>query len=248
MKKAHVRQSTARKSVIGGGFGLLGLLVMAVVSVSALGATPLSGSAANVVWAPGTAGTASASGAFECGTTVELVTAAGLANSGIGFPVDWTTSTATDAAFSGGISPSSAVAIYGNSVGNAGTISFGIEVVNPVILVNYIDPGAAMDFGTAPISLLDWNSSTIGATPSIVGSKISLETNVDSLNDGWAVQVTGTFGPTSGPMPFTFFSTLDSTAGFSIALPSGTECVPVTTTTTTTTAPAPEPVPVRFAG
>ena len=246
-----MRQSTARKSVIGGGFGLLGLLVMALVSVSALGAAPLSGSAANVVWAPGIEGTSSASGAFECGTTVEMAMTADGFNSGLGFSMDWSTSTATDEAFSGGISPSGAVAFFGYSVGNAGTISFDIEVVNPVVLVNYIDPGAAMDFGTAPISLLDWNSSLIGATPSIVGSKISLETNADSLNDGWAVQVTGTFGPTSGPMPFTYFSTNESTAGFSVALPSGTECVPATTTTTstsTTTTAAPEPVPVRFAG
>ena len=234
-----------RKSVIGGVAGLISLLAVSVLSVSSLGATPLPVSGANVVWPAGTAGSTSSTGAFVCGTAVDLTMASGFANSGVGFANDWSTITATNAAFTGGITPASAVAIYGNVPGNLVTVAFGIEVTNPVVLINYIDGNSAMAFpiGTA-LNLLDWNSSKTGATPVVAANVISLETDTDSVNDGWAVQVAGTFGPTSGPMTFTYLTETNTTAGFSVALPSGTECTPPAPEPI----PEPEPVPARFTG
>ena len=239
-----MQQGMRRKSVVGGVAGLISLLAVTVLSVSTLGATPLAGSGANVVWPKGTLGSASATGAFACGTTAGMTMAAGFANSGAGFPNDWSTSTATNEAFVGGITPSSAVGIYGNTAGNPTAVSFGIEVTNPVVLINYIDGLSTMTFPAGTIlNLLDWNSSMTGATPTVAGNTISLETDTESANDGWAVEVAGTFGPTSGPLTFTYSTPADSTAGFSVALPSGTECIKPPEPQ-----PEPEPTPARFTG
>jgi hypothetical protein len=241
-----------------GGLALAAVMVTTAISVSSLGADPIAGLGVNVIWDEGTAASASASGAYACGTTVDVQMTQGLGNSGLGLPIDWATSAATDEAFSNGITPASGVAIYGLYPGNAGTISFSYEVTNPVILVNYIDFGSRMDFETEQITLLDWNTSTPGEQPQVQDDWLALSSDAESPNDGWAVQVAGNFGPTSGPLSFRYEAINPSTVGFSVALPSGTECEPPapppppSPTPEPTPEPTPQPTPVpvspRFAG
>ncbi|MEI7622539.1 MAG: hypothetical protein WCJ88_03205 [Actinomycetes bacterium] len=243
---AQAKPKLGRKYLVAGITGVLSILAVTLFSVSTLGATPLTpltGSGANVVWPYGSGGQSSSNGAFTCGTTVRMTMASGFGNSGVSFDQNWSTSTATNNAFTGGISPNSAVAIHGNAGGVLVTLNFGIEVTNPVLLINYIDPGASMLFASgSTLNLVDWHSDKSGADPVITANSIALEALTDNENEGWAVQLVGTYGPTSGSLTFNYISTNDSTAGFSVALASGTECLPPAP------APTPEPVPARFTG
>lgn len=218
------------------------LLLVTSVWGSALGATPLTGTGANVTWTSSSAASTTASGSFACSVSATTTMAAGAFNSGLAYSVDWSSTPATATAFSGGVSPASATAIFTRASGNSGTFAFGAELVDPVVLVAYIDPGSAIDFGPNAITVLSYHSSVAGA-PTIVGNKISLDGPVvDIVDNGWAVQVTGHFGPTSGPLPFTAFSTADESLAVSVA--SDTACAPPTTTTTTSTSTTTVPTPL----
>lgn len=203
----------------------IGTLAMVAMSgASPLHAAPVTGTGANVTWVSGSAGATTASGAFDCGVTASVSMAVGGANSGVAYPVDWSTSTGTAAAFTGGLTPASAVAVYSRNSGVAGTISFGAEITDPVVMVSYIDPGQEMDFGSSSITLLSSHSGA-GSTASVVGNKVVLNgPHVDTVNDSYAVRVSGTFGPTSGPMSITTYSTIDETVAISVA--SETICPP----------------------
>ena len=100
-----------------------------------------------------------------------------------------------------------------------------------MILVNYTDPSASMDFGANTMTVLDANG-----TPTISGNRISLNGS-NNGNDGWAVQISGTFG-VGTPLVFTFYNNND-TAGITVVKPGGTGCTPTTTTTVATTTTAP---------
>lgn len=234
------RRPAGRRSLAVGVTALIGAVVIGLLSVPSLGAVPLTGAGTGPTWNAGTAAAATGSGAFACGTTVNVTMASGFANSGLGFPVTWTTVKATDEVFAGGISPNSALAIHSGPGGVSTSVVFSYELANPILLVNFVDSGNEMDFGANTITVLDWYSDVAGATPSTTASSIELEANGAS-DEGWAVQVNGTFGPTSGPLTFTFAAPADNTAGFTVVMPSGTECEPVTP-------PAPEPTPARFTG
>lgn len=189
---------------------------------SAAPATPVSGTGANITWLSGAMGDAEGTGTFECGVSATLSMNAGNYNSGLAYPVDWSTVTASAGAFTGGITPVGSIGILATAAGNAGTISFSQEITDPVVLVNYVDPGAEMDFAPHPITVLASHSDDV-ESPTVVGSRISLGGSiVGSENEGWAVKVTGTFGPTSGPLPLTAFADADETFALSVA--SATVC------------------------
>lgn len=225
---------------------LSGLLALTFAVVPVARAAPASGTGANVTWTSGSLGSSSGSGTFACGVSASVSMAAGGFNSGIAYSVDWSSATGTAAAFPGGVTPASSIAILANNTGNAGTLSFGAEITDPVVLVAYIDPGAEMDFSPNPITVLSSHSGA-GGTPTVVGSKISLSgPNVDTVNDGWAVKVTGTFGPTSGSLPLSAFATSGETFAISVASP--TVCPsgdpdPAVTTTVAPSAPGQPGVP-----
>ena len=105
------------------------------------------------------------------------------------------------------------------------SVAFNATVTNPVVLVNYIDAGASMDFGANTMTVLDSNG--IGS-PTISGNRISLDGS-NNNDGGWAVQITGTFG-VGTPLIFTFYNNND-TAGMAIVKPGGTGCTATTTTT-----------------
>lgn len=195
--------------------GVLGLATL--IPASSLSASPVTGTGANVTWVSGSAGATTASGAFDCGVTASVSMTVGGANSGIAYPVDWSTSTGTASAFTGGITPASSVAIFSRNTGNAGTISFGAEITDPVVMVSYIDPGQELDFGSSSITLLSSHSGA-GSTASVVGNKVVLNgPHVDTVDDSYAVKVSGTYGPTSGPISITTYSTADETVAISVA-------------------------------
>lgn len=148
---------------------------------------------------------------------------------------------ATDAVFAGGITPDGAIAVW-SDISNPVSITFSYVLTNPIVLVNYIDTGAPMDFGAYPITLID--SYSLSDVPSVVGNTITLG-GTGTADEGWAVQVSGTFGPTSGPLTFAFSTIGPGTSGVSVAVPSGTACEPTPTTSTTL---EPEPTPAVFTG
>ncbi len=190
--------------------------------LSAAPADPVPGTGANITWLSGTAGDAGGTGTFECGVSATLAMDAGDYNSGLAFPVDWSTVTASAGAFTEGIEPVGSIAILADATGNAGTISFSAEVTDPVVLVNYVDPGAEMDFSPNAITVLASHSDAVGS-PTVAGSRISLSGSIlGTENEGWAVKVSGTFGPTSGPLPLVAYATSDATFALSVA--SATVC------------------------
>ena len=233
------RRPAGRRSLAVGVTALIGAVVIGLLSVPSLGAVPLTGAGTGPTWDAGTAAAATGSGAFACGTTANVTMASGFANSGLGFAEDWNSSPAVNEVFAGGITPDSALSIHSGPGGIATTVTFSYELVRPILLVNYIDPSSSMTFGNG-ITVLDWNTAITGATPTITANGIALN-GTGLSTEGWAVQVNGTFGPTSGPLTFTYATTADNTSGFTVVMPSGTECEPVTP-------PAPEPTPARFTG
>lgn len=189
----------------------------------------ISGCGDNLTWTGAPDGSSTFGGSFGDSSTATVTMASGGGNSGLAFSTDWSTNPATDGAFVDGFNTQSAIAVYGTTGGNSTSIAFSATVVNPVMMVNYIDNGAAMDFGANSITLLDGSAG--GGAPSVTGNKVSANGG-NNVSDGWAVQVSGTFGP-STPLVFSFFNNND-TAGMTIVKTGGTGC---TVTTTTTTAP-----------
>lgn len=227
MSGDHVRRSTGPRTRRSALWAALSCATVAIGSVFTPGLrAAVVGEGSNVTWTSGTAGATSGSGTFPCGVSANVTMTVGGANSGIAFPVDWSTSTGTAAAFTGGVTPASSIAIYSRNSGNVGNLSFGAEITDPVVMFSYIDPGNAVDFGSNPVTVLSYNSGA-GGTPSVVGNKVSFSgPHADTVNDSFAVKVSGTFGPTSGQLSLTTFSTTDETVAISVA--SETICPPAT--------------------
>jgi hypothetical protein len=213
-------------------------VIVTAATVMLLGPTAeasLSGCGDNVTWTSAPDGSSTFGGTFGDGTTTATITlGTGGGNSGLAFSNNWSTTANTDGAFAEGFNSTGAAAIYGTTGGNSVSVAFNATVANPVVLVNYIDSGASMDFGANTMTVLDANG--VGS-PTVVGNRISLD-GTNNNDGGWAVQITGTFGVAT-PLVFTFYNNND-TAGITIVKPGGTGCTATTTTTaatTTTTAP-----------
>jgi len=190
----------------------------------------ISGCGNNLVWTGASQPASTFGGTWSDSTTATVTMGAGGGNSGLNFSTNWSTNAATDGAFVDGFNNGSAMAVYGTTSGNPVSIAFSGPVVNPVMMLNYMDAGAAMDFGSTGITLLDSNAAG-GSTATVTGNTVSLG-GFNNVDDGWAVQVNGSFG-VGTPLQFTFFNNND-TAGMTIVKAGGTGC---TVTTTTTTAP-----------
>jgi len=184
----------------------------------------ITGCGNNLTWTGASQPASTFGGSWSDSTTATVTMGTGGGNSGLVFSTDWSANPATDAAFVDGFNSGSAIAVYGSTTGNATSIAFNATVVNPVMMVNYIDTGAAMDFGATSITLLDSNAS--GSTATVTGNKVSLS-GANNSSDGWAVQVNGTFG-VGTPLTFSFINNND-TAGMTIVKSGGTGCTPAST-------------------
>ncbi len=184
-----------------------------------------------VNWAPDTLADGTGTGTLNGGAiTVTYTTAAAVLNAGMTLPQNWPASAGSSAVSS---VTNTTGGVFGTTLGGtpvAQTIQFSSAVTNPYLLVNFTDAASSMNFGLLPISFLSSNNAQLAAgTVTFVGS-------TNSFDNGFAAQITGTFGPGS-PIAFTY-STTDSlnTAAFTVGL------------APTTSAPIPEPATLGMAG
>ena len=143
------------------------------------------------------------SGAFpdswEAPTRIALTASQSGGNAGEVYSRNWSALPVSDSAYTAGFLGTSMMAIYGTSVGVKYTMTFSHSVTDPVIMLNYASNTGSMDFGATSITLLDGNPAA-----SVAANVVSLSSpgsNEDS--DGYAVLVTGTFGPRT-PLTFTY--------------------------------------------
>jgi len=192
------------------------ILLMGVVSAAvSLPAHAAGGPLDTVNWAPD--GTVDGTGTGTLGgtTNVTYITNA-IFNASQTFSIDWDSSLATDGAVGSG-----ATNLLGGAMGASlftptqQTITFDAPVINPILLVDFTDAGDSMDFGPLSIALLDSNNA------SLVGSTMTFAGSTDSADDGFALQIFGSFG--SGvPLTFQYISSDPgaNSVAFTIGVPS----------------------------
>jgi len=131
--------------------------------------------------------------------TVTYSTVVGLGNAGLSLTTDWNTALASDAV---GASNNSA-----GIIGSTDTLSPQIQTINfsgtvedPILYFNFGQLGDSFDFGALSFSLLDsYNAKE-------VPNGVEMTDGSNSANDGFVVQILGTFAPSS-PLEFTYSTT-----------------------------------------
>ena len=124
--------------------------------------------------------------------TVTLSSLPAVSNAGVVIANTWSTQAGTDGV--NGIGNVDATeAVIGLRVGSAtNTITTSISVTNPVLLFNFVEP-SVLDFtASAPsnITLLDEGGTV---STSIAGDVVTVSGGTNSANDGFAIQIIGTF-------------------------------------------------------
>lgn len=160
----------------------------------------LSSQAATVAvnWDPDTTQDGDGTGTISSGnfvSTVTLDSGDGALNGGITLDVDWSTSLATDGAQT---INSNAMVIDTLAAGatNTGTITFSQAVTDPIFLVAYFDPNATfriLGVSQASTTLLDANNAQYDSAVTADTAIIPLGTPVNSINDGFALRLNGTY-------------------------------------------------------
>jgi hypothetical protein len=138
-------------------------------------------------------------------------------NAGTMIAENWDTSLATSGYAGGGVTNNSGGVLGTTSPLSPYTesIQFSAAVANPVLLVNFGDNTTSFDFGSAPVTLLASHNASLS------GDIVTFSGATNSANDGFALQLNGTYGPGS-PLNFNYSTTrtgdikFDS-AGFTIA-------------------------------
>jgi len=104
-------------------------------------------------------------------------------------------------------------AVIGTKTSNSTqTIAFTSSITNPILLATFGDANTTLNFGSLPLTLLSSNNATLSGSVITFGAGAS-----DSVNDGFAVMITGTFGP-STPLSF----------GYSVAPSAGVDSIAIT--------------------
>ena len=125
--------------------------------------------------------------------------------------------------------------------GETQTVTFSQNVVDPIIYVAFADLGMLLDFGAIPVTLLDNNDGTLLAGHTVHFGVLA----TDSVNDGFAARLTGTFGP-GAPLQFLIDpSTPQASVAFTLGLPANVNAAPVCTDVSATgTSEEPTVVPL----
>ena len=169
------------------------LLALAML-LAGVNATP-AGTLITVNWASDSTVDGTGTGVLNGTNQVSYTTAIGF-NAGESFPTSlWATSLGTAAATGGAVTFDTCGVLGGGVGGTTETISFSQAIVNPILLINFLGgpSGYAADsfnFGNTTFSLLSANNAT--ASGNVVSSKMAV---TDSANDGFGIQLNGTFGP-----------------------------------------------------
>jgi len=111
-------------------------------------------------------------------------------NSGNTEADNWTTSLATAAAVSSVTNETAGVFLTSQSLSPVTqTITFSAAVTNPILLVNYTDPGGSYNFGPLSLTFLSSNNASLS------GSTVTFPGSDGGFDSGFAAQINGTFGP-----------------------------------------------------
>ena len=158
-------------------------------------------------------------GTLSNGTiTVNYSTVAGArGNSGDSFAEPWNTSLGTAAGVGLGVTNLlggvfGEATVTGGPITQTQTITFSATVTNPILLVNFGDSDVSFNFGAIPISLLSSHNAQLSA------AALTFNGASDSVDDGFAAQLTGTFGPGT-PLVFQSTTTGNESQAFTIGIP-----------------------------
>ena len=158
-------------------------------------ATP-AGMLITVNWASDSTVDGMGTGVLNGTNQVGYTTAFGF-NAGESFPTSlWASSLGTAGATGGAVTFDTSGVLGGAVGGTTETIRFSQAIVNPILLINFLGSpsgGYAADsfnFGSTTLSLLSANNAT--ASGNVVSSTTAV---TDLANDGFGIQLNGTFGP-----------------------------------------------------
>jgi hypothetical protein len=124
---------------------------------------------------------------------VSYTTIPAAGNAGITTGINWNTSLATNDAVMAGVTNLEG-GIFGTLSGTASplsfvqTVTFGANVTNPILYVNFSDANTTLNFGALSLTLLDSNNAQL------TGSIVSFPGSANNFNDGFAARINGTFG------------------------------------------------------
>jgi hypothetical protein len=134
------------------------------------------------------------------GVTLNYTTLSGHANSGVSYQnVNWWNVGAGTAAECNTCYDQSATPNFPSAAmigANAGTpqtdtITFtGGQIVNPIIFMDWGNPGTTMDFGSLTLVMLSSNNASLSGSVVTFGAGAT-----NSINDGFSAEILGTFGP-----------------------------------------------------
>jgi len=176
---------------------LIGTLMTTAILLGIGG--PSNAALLTVAWVPDGSNDGTGTGLLGA-TTVTYNSAPGF-NSGTTLSNQfWAAFVGTNGGTDGAVTSQTGGVLGGSSTGSIQTIQFSAVIVNPILLVNFLNQSDVFNFGAAPFTLLDSNNATL-APPLLIGSV----TAADTANDGFAVQISGTFGPGT-PLVFLYSS------------------------------------------
>jgi hypothetical protein len=170
-----------------------------------------------VNWAPDTTENGTGTGTLAGGTiTVTYTTSVGgPINAGETFSNrDWSTGLGTAAAAPDGTTYDTGGAL-GEYAGvtQSQVITLSQNVTNPILFFNFDDPQSSYNFGTLPLTLLASHNAQLAS------DIVTFNGSSNTVNDGFAVQVGGTFGP-GQDITFSASSTINATQSVTVGLAS----------------------------
>jgi len=194
LEPKHSEERMHSKKTVAG-LGLSALLVLFTGAAHG-------GTIDTVNWAADSTADGTGTGTLAGGTITVTYLSIVISSAGTTIAEDWDTSLATAAYAGGGVTNNS-----GGVLGTTSplspvteTIEFSALIANPVLLVNFGDNTTSFDFGADSVSLLAGNHA------SLTGDIVTFSGATNSANDGFALEINGTFGPSS-PLTFNYSTT-----------------------------------------
>jgi hypothetical protein len=182
-----------------------GLMAAVAVVLGLMGGFARADVLQTVVWAPDDNRDGFGTGTLG-GTTVTYTTVAGAGDAGSTIPASaWTSSPATNDAVGDGATDPSGGLFGTTGQGQLSTIEFEDSIVDPILLVNFADPGTSIDLSGLNFEQLDANNAALAS------GVYTFAGAANTSSDGFAVRLLGTFGPAA---PISFLYNASPTGGF----------------------------------
>ena len=173
------------------------IFAIAAVSVLSTFAAPAGASTITTVkWAVDSVKDGFGTGMLD-GVTVTYNTLTGISGASYNGINWWTVGAGTSAVCSPCSDDPSASTMGTNTRGFQESISFSAAVVNPILLITYGSLNSSIDLSGLSFALLSSNHTQLS------GNVITFSAGSHTIDDGFAVQLNGTFGP-QAPITFGF--------------------------------------------